>query len=130
MKREARVGSRQKENEMRHGIIGPAVIAAVLALSPGSSMAAQEGGQAAPPAAAQAKPKAAKQGKQKSAPKLVDINAAGAAELKKLPGIGDAEAAKIIAGRPYHSKAELVTHDVLPRGVYEGLKARVIAIQH
>jgi competence protein ComEA len=61
--------------------------------------------------------------------KLVDINSASKAQLKKLPGINDAEADKIIAGRPYLSKAHLVTHNVIPRGVYEQLKTRVIARQ-
>lgn len=39
--------------------------------------------------------------------KLVDINSAGKKELKTLPGIGDTDADKIIAGRPYGSKAHL-----------------------
>lgn len=62
--------------------------------------------------------------------KLVDINAAGKAELKTLPGIGDAEADRIIAGRPYLSKADLVTANVIPRKTYERLKSRVIAKQN
>jgi len=61
--------------------------------------------------------------------KLVDINSAGRAELKTLPGIGDAEAAKVIAGRPYLSKAELVSKNVLPEGVYVSLKNLIIAKQ-
>jgi DNA uptake protein ComE-like DNA-binding protein len=59
--------------------------------------------------------------------KLVDINSASRAELKTLPGIGDAEAAKIIAARPYLSKADLATNNVLPTGVYIALKDRIIA---
>ncbi len=59
--------------------------------------------------------------------KLVDINRAGKSELKRLPGIGDAEADKIVAGRPYHSKADLVTRNILPAGIYEGIKKRVMA---
>jgi len=67
----------------------------------------------------------------KAAPniKLVDINSASKAELKKLPGIGDAEADKIVAGRPYGSKAHLVTRNIIPRGKYENLKRLVIARQ-
>lgn len=61
--------------------------------------------------------------------KLVDINGASRVELKTLPGIGDDEAKKIIAGRPYLSKAELATKNVLPTGVYLVLKDRVIAKQ-
>ena len=83
---------------------------------------------------AQATPKSVKSGtaaKPKAAPKikLVDINSASAAELKKLPGISDAEAAKIIAGRPYGSKAWLVSRNVIDAAVYEGLKQQVIAKQ-
>ena len=59
--------------------------------------------------------------------RLVDINSAGKAELKTLPGIGDADADRIIAGRPYLSKADLTTHSIIPRKTYEGLKKQVIA---
>lgn len=59
--------------------------------------------------------------------KLVDINSASKAELKKLPGIDDAAVARIIAGRPYGSKAWLVTHDVITREVYDGLRTLVMA---
>jgi competence protein ComEA len=61
--------------------------------------------------------------------KLVDINSASKAQLMKLPGIGGAEADRIIAGRPYLSKAHLVTHKVIPHGVYEQIKKLVIAKQ-
>lgn len=62
--------------------------------------------------------------------KLVDINSAGKKELKTLPGIGDAEADKIIAGRPYLVKAHLVTQNVISRGVYDNLRTLVIARQN
>lgn len=61
--------------------------------------------------------------------KLVDINGASRAQLKTLPGIGDAEADRIIAGRPYLSKAELVTKNVIPTGPYLSLKGHVVAMQ-
>jgi len=61
--------------------------------------------------------------------KLVDINSAKKVELKTLPGVSDAEADKIIAGRPYGSKAHLLTHNIVNAEVYEGLKSLVIAKQ-
>jgi DNA uptake protein ComE-like DNA-binding protein len=59
--------------------------------------------------------------------KLVDINSASPAQLKTLPGIGEAEARKIVDGRPYLSKADLVTSKILPAGIYLSLKNRIIA---
>ena len=59
----------------------------------------------------------------------VDINSATKAELKKLPGIGDAEAARIIAGRPYLSKAHLQTHNIISPMQYQALRELVVARQ-
>ena len=61
--------------------------------------------------------------------KFVDINSATKDELKAIPGVTDAYAAKIIVGRPYLTKAHLVTHDVLPAGFYETIKKRIVARQ-
>lgn len=58
---------------------------------------------------------------------LVDINRASRAQLKTLPGIGDAYADRIVAGRPYLTKADLVTNQALPAGVYLSIKGRIIA---
>ena len=77
----------------------------------------------------QAPAKSAKAKGRRAKVKLVDINSASKAELMKLPGIDDAEADKIIAGRPYLSKAHLVTHNIIPRGIYEQIKGQIIAIQ-
>ena len=66
-----------------------------------------------------------------SAPeKLVDLNRADRKELMTLPGIGSAEATKIIANRPYLTKTELVTKQVLPTGPYLSLKNKVVAMQN
>lgn len=61
--------------------------------------------------------------------KRIDINSASKEKLKTLPGIGDAEADKIIAGRPYLSKAQLLTHNVLPENNYEPIKRLIVAKQ-
>ena len=61
--------------------------------------------------------------------KLLDINTASEAELKAIPGIGDAYAAKIIAGRPYAKKDQLKSRNILPAPVYEKTKDLLIAKQ-
>jgi DNA uptake protein ComE-like DNA-binding protein len=58
--------------------------------------------------------------------KLVDINSAKKEELKKLPGIGDAEADKIIAGRPFGSKLWLVSKNIIPMITYQVVKDKII----
>jgi DNA uptake protein ComE-like DNA-binding protein len=60
---------------------------------------------------------------------LIDINSASEDTLKTVPGIGDAYAKKIVAGRPYKGKNELVSKRVLPQGVYNKVKDRLIARQ-
>jgi len=59
----------------------------------------------------------------------VDINSASKAQLKKIPGVSDALADKIIAGRPYLSKAHLVTHNVISGVQYAQIKDLIIAKQ-
>jgi competence protein ComEA len=59
----------------------------------------------------------------------IDINSATRAQLRTLPGITDADAQRIIEHRPYHSKGQLVTAKVIPAGIYQLNRHRIIAIQ-
>ena len=67
----------------------------------------------------------------KSAPAAgsMDINSASAEQLKSLPGIGDAYSKKIIDGRPYANKSQLVSRKVIPQATYDKIKDQIIAKQ-
>lgn len=60
---------------------------------------------------------------------LVDLNSASKEDLMKLPGIGDAISEKIIAGRPWTSKDQLVAKGVVTKAAYAKFKNHVIAKQ-
>ena len=57
----------------------------------------------------------------------LDINTAAPDQLKAFPGIGDAYSKRIIDGRPYTAKNQLVTRGILPQATYNKIKDQIIA---
>jgi competence protein ComEA len=57
----------------------------------------------------------------------LDINTATPDQLKAFNGIGDAYAKRIIDGRPYTAKNQLVTRGILPQATYNKIKDQIIA---
>lgn len=57
----------------------------------------------------------------------MDINTASVDQLRTLPGIGDTYARRIVQGRPYNSKNQLVSRGILPRNVYDKVQNMIVA---
>jgi competence protein ComEA len=76
----------------------------------------------APAADSKMAPAAAKDAK-------IDINTATKDELMAFKGIGDKYSDKIIAGRPYARKDQLLSKDILPEATYKKIEANIIATQ-
>ncbi|HKN76720.1 MAG TPA: helix-hairpin-helix domain-containing protein [Candidatus Acidoferrum sp.] len=64
----------------------------------------------------------AKEGWENGVKPTIDLNSASEDDLTGLPGIGKHEAKRIMAGRPYHDKHDLVSKKILSASAYEKLK--------
>jgi competence protein ComEA len=120
-----------------HGIAGLALTAAMVAGGCSGDSAEREKTirEEAAKAAAQAKPAVeeagravkaavdgAKEGWENGVKPTIDLNSASEDDLTGLPGIGKHEARRIMAGRPYHDKHDLVSKRIMSAAAYEKLK--------
>jgi competence protein ComEA len=122
-----------EEIAMRHKLLSFLVVALVSCALPLAAQTTSKPstGTTAKPAAAKpaaAKPAAATQkpaAEKTTATKLLDLNSASKADLQALPGIGE----KIIDGRPYQRKDQLVSKKIIPQATYDKIKDQLIATQ-
>jgi competence protein ComEA len=116
--------SEKGEKKMKRQIIRTFLTAIVLLFGVSAAIA-QPQAKSTKPAKASATPAKATP----ASGDLLDINSATADQLDALPGIGKAYSQKIIAGRPYRVKTDLVKKKIIPQATYDKIKDKIIAKQ-
>ena len=108
-------------------LIGGAFMGASFAQSTNANTKAQQTSSSAK--TTQAPTQSGKSATKAPASKLIDINSATVEQLKTLPGVNDGLARKIVEGRPYRVKTDLVRKNTIPQAAYNKIAGLVIAKQ-
>ena len=94
---------------------------------PALSQAATRGGKSTATTASASKEHATHKAKSTVHQSRMDINTATKEQLMALPGVDDATADKIIAGRPFKAKSDLLHKSIVTKAEYSKVSGRIVA---